>query len=98
MSIDEERLPSFEHLEKPEGNISPGYQEIYCHLIFDINMGENFLRKGRFVAGGHMEYTPTTLTYASVFSRDLVHIVLTIADLNGIDILLCYIQNAYLND
>ena len=52
--------------------------------------------KARFVAGGHMIETPNTLTYASVVSRDLVLIALTIADLNGLDIFSCDIQNAYL--
>ena len=28
-----------------------GFQEIGCHLIFDVNM--DFTRKARFVAGGH---------------------------------------------
>ena len=81
--------PAFEPWEKPEGDIPPGYQEIKCHLIFDIKMGENFRRKYRFVTGGRMPDTHTTLTYASVVSRDLVHIALTIVALNGIDILSC---------
>ena len=32
----------FEPWEKPEGYIPPRYQEIKCHFIFDIKMGENF--------------------------------------------------------
>ena len=43
-----------------------GYQEVKCHLIFDVKMGENFRRKARFVAGGHTTDVPTVLTYASV--------------------------------
>ena len=64
--------PVFEPREKPQGNIPPGYQEIKCHLIFDIKMGENFCRKYRFVAGVQMTEIPNTLTYASVVSRDLI--------------------------
>jgi hypothetical protein len=30
----------------------PTYQEIRCHMIFDVNM-EDFRRNSRFVAGGH---------------------------------------------
>ena len=47
-----------------EGNVSDlvGYQEIGCHLIFDVKMGENFRRKARLVAGGHKTSTPTSLT------------------------------------
>ena len=43
-----------------------------------------------------MTDTPTTLTYASIVSRDSFRIALTIAALNGPDILSCDIQNAYL--
>ena len=56
-------------------------------MIFDIKMGENFRRKARFFAGGHMTETPTTLTYASLTSRDSVRIELNITALNGIEIL-----------
>ena len=42
-----------------------------------------------------MKETPSTLTNASVVSRDLVQIVLNIADINGLDILSCDIQNYY---
>ena len=54
--------PEFEPWEKPEGDIPPGYQEIKCHLIFNIKMGDIFRQKDRFVAVGHMAETPTKLT------------------------------------
>ena len=75
---------------------SKGYQHVDCHMIFDVKMGENFRRKARMVAGGHKTTTPNTLTYASVVSRDSVRIAFTIAALNGLDVLACDIQNAYL--
>jgi hypothetical protein len=34
-----------------------GYQEIQCHMIFDVKM-EGLVRKARFVAGGHTTVTP----------------------------------------
>ena len=34
--------PAFEPWEKLKGGIPPGYQEIKCHLIFHIKMGETF--------------------------------------------------------
>ena len=40
--------------------------------------------------------TPTTLTYISVVLRGVVHIALTIAALNGLDIFSCDMQNFYL--
>ena len=43
-----------------------------------------------------MMETPATLTYTSIVSRDSVHIYLTIAALNGLDILSWDVHNAYL--
>ena len=60
--------------EKPDG-----YQDIKCHMIFDVKLGENFRRKARFVAGGHKTVTPASITYSSVVSRDLVRICLMLA-------------------
>ena len=87
---------AFEEFDGTEKEIPPGYQYVDCHMIFDIKMGENFRRKARMVAGGHKTTTPSTLTYSSVVSRDSVRIALTIAALNGLKVLACDIQNAYL--
>ena len=43
-----------------------------------------------------MTETPTSITFFSVVSRDSVRILLTITVLNGLDVLACNIQNAYL--
>ena len=64
--------PAFEPWEKDMSQIPPGCQQIKCHMIFDVKMGENFRRKARFVAGGHTTETLSTLTYSSVVSRDSV--------------------------
>ena len=69
---------------------------MHCHMIFDVKFGENFRRKARLVAGGHMTDTPNTLTYSSVVSRDSICIALTIAALNELSVMACDIQNAYL--
>jgi hypothetical protein len=89
--------PALKAWEKAKEDIPPGYQQIKCHLIFDVKMGENFRRKARFVAGGHTTEVPESLiTYSSVMSRDSVRIALTIAGLNGLRVMACDIQNAYL--
>ena len=67
-----------------------------CHMIFDVKFGENFRRKARLVAGGHMTETPATLTYLSVVLHDSVRIALTIAALNDLQVMSCDIQNTYL--
>ena len=89
-------MVAFEEFDGDINNIPPGYQFMKCHMIFDIKMGENFRRKARMVAGGHMTETPAILTYSSVVSRDSVRIALTIAALNDLKVLSCDIQNAYL--
>ena len=45
-----------------------------------------------------MTETPSSITYSSVVYQDSVRIALTIAALNGLDLLVCDIQNAYLTD
>jgi hypothetical protein len=72
-----------------------GFQEIGCHIVFDIKM--DFTRKPRFCAGGHTTNTVTAMTYSSVVSRDSVHIGLMLAALNGLDVMACDLENAYLN-
>jgi Reverse transcriptase (RNA-dependent DNA polymerase) len=72
-----------------------GYQEIRCHVIFDVKM--DFTRKARFVAGGHTTDTPSSITYSSVVSRDSVRLAFLIAGLNDLDVLAGDVTNAYLN-
>ena len=59
-----------------EYNVSPnkliGHQDIGLHMIFDIKPGENFRRKDIMVAGGNNMKTPSSVTYRSEVSRDLV--------------------------
>ena len=74
-----------------------GYQEICCHMIFDINMDGRFTRKARYVAGGHTTDPPYSITYYSVVSRDNIIIEFTLVALNGVYIRASDISNAYLN-
>jgi hypothetical protein len=72
------------------------YKWIKCHMIFDIKI-EDFRRKARMVAGGHMTSAPTIMTYASVVSRDTVRITLNIATLNDLEVKAADILNAYIS-
>jgi hypothetical protein len=56
-----------------------------------------FTRKARFCAGGHTTDTPAAMTYSSVVSRDSVQIGFMLAALNGLDMMACNLENAYLN-
>ena len=73
-----------------------GYQDIRCHMIFDVKMS-GLVRKACLVAGGHTTDTPSLITYSSVVSRDNVRIVFLVAALNDLDIMSVDIGNAYLN-
>ena len=80
----------------PDGQPAPvGYQRIPCHMIFDIKM-EDFRRKARLVAGGHMTKAPATITYASVVSRETVRIALLMAALNDLNVKVGDVLNAYI--
>jgi hypothetical protein len=72
-----------------------GFQEIGCHIVFDINM--DFTRKARFCAGGHTTDTLMAMTFSSVVSRDSVQIGCMLAALNGLHVMACDLENAYLN-
>ena len=80
----------------PDGQPAPvGYQRIPCHMIFDIKM-EDFRRKARLVAGGHITKAPATITYASVVSRETVRIALLMAALNDLNVKVGDVLNAYI--
>ena len=74
--------PSLEVFEKCKEDIPIGYQQIKCHMIFGVKLGENFRGKARLVSGGHKTTAPASITYSSVVSRDSVLIALTIVALN----------------
>ena len=70
--------PDFYVWDEYISELPPGYQNITCHMIFDVKMGEILRRKARFVA----DKTPEAITYSSVVSRDSVWIALKIEVLN----------------
>ena len=72
-----------------------GFQEIGCHIIFDVKM--TLTRKARLVAGGHTTVAPSSITYLSGVSCDSIRIAFLIAGLNELKVSACDIGNAYLN-
>ena len=70
-------------------------QEIGCHLIFYVKM--DFTWKAWFVAGGHTTEAPSSITYSSVVSKDSVWLSFTITSVNGVNVMSCNLENAYLN-
>ena len=84
-----------EQIRSQKTNEYIGFQEIGCHLIFDFKM--DFTSKERFVAGGYTIEAPSEINHSSVVSRDSVRLAFMIAALNGLDIMSCDLENAYLN-
>ena len=74
-----------------------GYQEIKSHWIFDIKMNRIFTRKDRFVAGGHMTKSPSSMPFYTVVMRESVRTAFLIAGLNELDVQAADIRNTYLN-
>ena len=70
-----------------------GYQQVHCHMIFDVKM-ENFLRKAWFVSGGHLTKPPATITCTSVVSCETLIITLMIMAINYFEVEVEEIQNA----
>ena len=84
----------FEFLDD-DAPLPVGYQRIPYRIVFDVKM--DLTRKARICAGGHTTDPPSSITYASVVSRDSVRIALMYAALNDLPILAGDIGNAYLN-
>ena len=55
-----------------------------------------FRRKTRLVAGGYMTTALAAITCASVVSRKTLHISLTLAALNGLEVKVVNVENAYI--
>ena len=69
-------IPDFKKLDN--GDIPRiVYHRVNCHMIFDDKM-KYLRRKARLVAGGNTAELPSTITYASVVSRETVRIALTL--------------------
>ena len=73
------------------------HKQINFHLIYDVNM-EDFRRKARLVAGGHMTETPKCMTYSSVVGRDTVRIALNIDALNNLQVKVGDLMSAYVTE
>ena len=63
-------IPYLQVHEGTKADLPIGYQQIKCHTVFDVNMGEKFRRKAILVGGVHMTEALSSITYSSVLSRD----------------------------
>ena len=84
---------AFEILNPPK-KVPPGWHKVTGHLVFDVKM--SLERKVRWVLDGHKTADAHYSTYAGVVSRESVRIALTYAALNGLDVYVADIRNAYI--
>ena len=77
----------FELYESDVEDHPPRYKEVIYHILFDFNMGKNFLHKSLMIAGGHKTTTSSSLTYSSVVYRESAKIDLTISAFNDLSFL-----------
>ena len=91
--VDDEHTPN--EARAATATVFVGFQEIGCHLIFYAKM--DFTQKARFVSGGHTTEAQSSIMYSSVVSRVSVRLANTIAALNGVEIMSCDLENAYIN-
>ena len=84
---------AFEILDEG-AHVPHGWKQVTRHLVWDVKM--DFTRKARWVLDGHKTPDPIGSTYAGVVSRESVHIALTYAALNDLDVFAADIWNAYL--
>ncbi len=64
-------------------------------MVFDVKM-EDFKCKARLVAGGHKTNALAIITYASVISRETVHIAHMLVALNNLQVKVSNVLNAYI--
>ena len=71
-----------------------GWKQVTGHLVWHMKM--DFTRKARGVLDDHKTRDPIGSTYTGLVSRESVHIALTYAALNSLNVFAVNIQNAYL--
>jgi Fe-S-cluster containining protein len=87
-------LPALEVLEK--GDSPPvGSTLIDFTIVFDVKM--DFTRKARICARGDQTDPPSSITYASVVTRESVRLGFLLAALNNLQVLSADVAGAYLN-
>ena len=92
-----QKVDGFTPDERRQNKALVRYQEIKGHWIFDIKMDGKFTRNARFVAGGHMTETPSSMTLSTVVKRESIRIAFLLVGLNELDVQAADISNAYLN-
>jgi hypothetical protein len=87
-------LPALEVLDR--GDSAPvGSTLIDLTIVFDIKM--DFTRKARICARGDQTDPPSSITYASVVTRESVRLGFLTAALNDLNVLSADVAGAYLN-
>ena len=57
-----------------EVKVKPVFKHVRAHMNFVINMDGKFTRKSRLVVGGRKMSPPSSITYSSFVSREIVRL------------------------
>ena len=87
--IEKDETP--EQIHSGEAKKYIGFQEVTCHLIFDVKV--EFKRKAYMVSNGEMTEAPLSLDYSSIVSRGSVSLDFFIAELNVLYIMVGDVRN-----
>jgi len=49
-----------------------GFQEIKCHMVFNVKIDGDLTHKAHLVDGGHTTETPASTTYSSIVSHESI--------------------------
>ena len=71
-----------------------GSKLIKYHMVFDVKF--NLTWKARLVAAGYMNDVPSFTSYSPVISRKTVQICFMLAALNGLDVMMGDVGNAFI--
>jgi len=71
-----------------------GYRKIRVHLVFDVKHDGH--HKSRLIANGHLTEIPLDSVYSGVVSLCGLRLLVFLAELNGLDLWMTDIGNAYL--
>ena len=84
---------TFQDLGK-DAKLPAGYQKIRVHFVYDIK--HDGRHKARLVAGGHLTEPDKDSCYSGVVSLKSMRLALLIGELNGLNVMVGDISNAYL--
>ena len=81
-----EKIPNVSLEQMHSGKVKPGYKFCNTHMIFDIKIDSQVMRKAQLVADSHKTDVASSITCSSIVSRDSVRMNFRIVALNDLEV------------